>query len=157
MKTIFKNILRAIGVMCYFMILNYAYTRMNIERLTGDIEVFSGTFLVLGILALEEAYKKDSGQIAVTAIELIVLSIHSLSIMHITTLFKYDFRVYLLTSSYIIAIYYVLKAIIIYTKERKSYLKGLSDIPEIVKEEEPVKKEARKSKNKSKKEGKEND
>ena len=98
---------------------------------------------------LEKAYKKDDTSIALTGVELLVLSIHSLSIMHVINVYKYDFRYYLLTSSYIFSIYYVLKSIILYTKEKKEYLNSLSDISEIVKKEEPVKKEAKK---KSKKE-----
>jgi len=145
-KTIVKNILTAIGIMCYFIVLNFAYSRMDLGRLVEDIKVFAGTFLVLGILALEKAYKEDSGKTAITGIELLVLSLHSLSIMHVISLFKYDFRLYLLVSSYVIAIYYVLKAIFNYTKDRREYLKGLSDISEIVKEEEPIKKEAKKRK-----------
>ena len=146
MEKIFKNLLSAIGVMLYFIVLNFAYTRMDLQRLVQDIEVFAGAFLVLGIWLLEKAYKEDKGEIALNGIELLVLALHSLSIMHVITLFKYDFRLYLLTSSYIIAIYYVFKSIVIYTKDRKEYLKGLSDIPEIVKEDEPVKKEAKKRK-----------
>lgn len=144
MKTIFKNLVRAILVMLYFITLNFAYTRMNLERLIGDIEVFSGVFLVLGILALEKAYKEEKGSTAITAIELMALSMHSLSIMNVITMMKYDFRTYLLTSSYIIAIYYVFKAIVIYTLQRRKALKELSDISEIVKEDEPIKKEAKK-------------
>ena len=143
MKVIFKNLLKAIGIMCYFIILNFAYTRMNLDRLINDIEVFSGIFLVLGLVFLERAYKKDDGKIAISGIELLCLSMHSLSINHVITFYKYDFRLYLLTSSYIFAIYYVLKSIVIYTKEKRKYLKDLSDISEIVKEE-PIKKEAKK-------------
>ena len=36
----------------------FAYTRMNLDRLAQDIQVFSGAFLVLGILALEKLTKK---------------------------------------------------------------------------------------------------
>ena len=144
MKTIFKNLVRAILVMLYFITLNFAYTRMNLERLIGDIEVFSGVFLVLGLLALEKSYKEEKGSTAITAIELMALSMHSLSIMHVITMMKYDFRTYLLTSSYIIAIYYVFKAIVIYTMQKRKELKELSDISEIVKEDEPIKKEAKK-------------
>lgn len=143
MKVIFKNLLKAIGIMCYFIILNFAYTRMNLDRLINDIEVFSGIFLVLGLVFLERAYKNDDGKIAISGIELLCLSMHSLSINHVITFYKYDFRLYLLTSSYIFAIYYVLKSIVIYTKEKRKYLKDLSDISEIVKEE-PIKKEAKK-------------
>ena len=144
MEKIFKNLLSAIGVMLYFIVLNFAYTRMDLQRLVQDIEVFAGVLLVLGIGLLEKAYKTDKGEIALNGIELMALSLHSLSIMHVITLFKYDFRLYLLTSSYIISIYYVFKSIVIYTKDRKEYLKELSDISEIVKEDEPVKKEAKK-------------
>ena len=132
MKTIFKNLLRAIVIMCYFIVLNFAYTRMNLERLVGDIKVFSSMLLILGLLALEKSYKDDNGKEALTGIELLCLSLHSLSIMHIITRYQYDFRLYLLTSSYIIAIYYVLKSIVIDTKDKRNRLKELSDISEIV-------------------------
>lgn len=146
LKKIFKNLLIAVGIMCYFIILNLAYSNMKQERLLGDIEVFAGVFLVTGIALLEIAYKKDNDSIAVTAIEVLILSLHSLSIMHVISLLKYDFRIYLLTSSYVFSIYYVLKSIILYTKGRKEYLNSFSDISEIVKKEEPIKKEAKKKK-----------
>lgn len=144
LKKMFKDLLKAVGIMLYFIILNLAYSTIKQERLVGDIEIFAGAFLVVGIVFLERAYKKDSGSIALTGIEFLILSLHSLSIMHIITLFKYDFRFYLLTSSYIFSIYYVLKAILLYTKGRKAYLDSLSDISEIVKKDEPIKKEAKK-------------
>lgn len=144
LKKMFRNLLKAIGIMAYFIVLNLAYSNMKQERLVNDIEVFAGAFLVVGIIFLEKAYKRDDGNIAITGIEFLVLSLHSLSIMHVITLFQYDFRFYLLTSSYIVSIYYVLKSIILYTKGRKEYLNSLSDISEIVKKEEPVIKEAKK-------------
>ena len=143
MNTIFKNLLKAIGIMCYFIVLNFAYTRMNTDRLMNDIEIFSGLFLISGLIMLERAYKKDDGKIALSGIELLCLSMHSLSVNHVITFYQYDFRFYLLTSSYVFAIYYVLKTIVIYTKEKRQYLRTLSDISEIVKEE-PIKKEAKK-------------
>lgn len=147
-KKIFKNIIKAIFIILYFMILNLAYTKMQEARLVEDLKVFAGAFLIAGLIGLEYAYKNDKGSIAITGIEMIALSMHTLSIMHICTFLKYDFRIYLLTSSYIFSIYYVLKSIVIYTKERKTYLESLSDISDIVKKEEPIKKEAKKSKSK---------
>lgn len=117
---------------------------MDIGRLTGDIEVFAGTFLVVAIIFFEMAYKKDEDRLAYTGIEFLVLSLHSLSIMHITALLKYEFKTYTIYSSFAIAIYCILKAVILYTKDIKNYLNSLSDISEIVKKEEPVKKEAKK-------------
>ena len=139
-----KCLLMAVGVMVYFIVLNLAYSAMKHERLVGDIKVFAGAFLVVGLIMLEKAYKQDKGTIAIDGLEFIVLSLHSLSIMHIITLFKYDFRYYLLTSSYIFSIYYVFKSIVLYTKGRKDYLSSLSDISEIVKKDDPIVKEAKK-------------
>ena len=143
-KKIFNQLLAAICIMLYFVILNLAYVNMREERLIGDIKVFAGAFLVVGIVMLEKAYRKEIGKYVVIGIELLVLSLHTLSIMHIITLLEYDFRLYLLTSSYIFSIYYVLKSIVIYVRERRIYLRGLSDISEIIKKEEPTKKEATK-------------
>ena len=145
MKIIRNNILKIIGICFYFFILIFAYQKMNINRLVGDIEVFSGMFLGVGILMLEKAYKEDKGKTAITGIELMVLAIHSLSIMHIITFFKYDFEKYLVVSGIVFGIYYLLKGIVLYTIEKKYELKQLSDISEIVKEE-PIKKEATKRK-----------
>ena len=144
LKKIFTCVIIAICIMAYFVVLNLAYNTMKLERLVGDIEVFSGAFLVIGIYLLEKAYKEDSGTLAVSAIESFVLSIHSLTIMHVITMLEFDFRLYLLTSSYVFAIYYIMKSIFIYTKGRRDYAKTFSDISEIVKKDEPKKKEATK-------------
>ena len=149
MKKVSSNLLKAVGIICYFVVLGFASYKMNIERLMGDIQVFAGMFLVLGILTIERAYKKDSGIFAITGIELLVLSMHSLSIMHVITFFKYDLIKYLVISAGIFSLYYILKAIIIYTLDRRKALKNLSDISEIVKDE-PVKKEAIKKNEKAK-------
>lgn len=144
LNKILKNLLRAIGLMIYFIVLNIAYSSIKHERLIEDIKVFAGVYLLIGLIMLEKAYKEDKGETAIIGIELLCIALHSLSIMHVITMFKYDFRYYLLTSSYIFSIYYVFKAIILYTKSRKEYLNSLSDISEIVKKEEPIKKEAKK-------------
>ena len=150
MKTISKNVLKIIGIISYFFILGFAYQKMNIDRLIGDIEVFSGMFLFLGLTMLEKAYKDDNGKTAVSGIELLVLAMHSLSIMHVITFFKYNFIKYLEISAIVFSIFYILKAIVIFTIEKKNTLKQLSDISEIVKEE-PIKKEAKKKKKEVKK------
>ena len=144
MKKITKDLIIAICLIAYVLILALAYTKMNIDRLSKDIEVFAGAFLVLGLLGLEKAYKSDDGKTAITAIELLVMSFYSLSIMHMVALIKCDFINYMFFSAGAIAIYYFIKEIIIFTKQKRDDLKNLSDISEIVKKDEPIKKEAKK-------------
>lgn len=152
LNKIFWNVIKAVAIVVYFMILNIAYSKMQEARILEDTKIFAGIFLIAGLIELERAYKKDSGKIAVTALELIVLSLFTLSIIHISTLLKYDFRLYVVTFSYLFAIYYIIKAVLIYTKEKKEYLQSLSDISDIVKKDKPAKKEAKKREKKNKKE-----
>ena len=146
-KKIFKNLILAIVVMIYFIASNILYTQLELDKMEIITKTFSGVFLVASIILLEIAYKKDSGTLTLTAIELLILSIHALFIHHVITIYNFDFRAYLLTSSYVFAIYYVLKSIIIYTRARIKYVKSLSDIPEIIKDE-PIVKEAKKREDK---------
>lgn len=156
MKKITKDLIIAICLIAYVLILALAYTKMNTDRLSKDIEVFAGAFLVLGLLGLEKAYKHDDGKTAITAIELLVMSFYSLSIMHMVALIKCDFIHYMFFSAGGIAIYYLIKTIIIFTKQKRDDLKNLSDISEIVKKDEPIKKEAKKRNKEDKIEDKNN-
>ena len=119
MKKITKDLIIAICLIAYVLILALAYTKMNIDRLSKDIEVFAGAFLVLGLLGLEKAYKSDDGKTAITAIELLVMSFYSLSIMHMVALIKCDFINYMFFSAGAIAIYYFIKEIIKRREKRK--------------------------------------
>ena len=134
--------------MVYFISCNILYTQLPLEQMETITKVISGVFLLASIILFEFAYKRDSGTLTMTAIELLVLSIHALFIYHIITIYQFDFRTYLLASSFLFAIYYVLKSTVIYTRARMKYLKSLSDISEIVKDE-PVIKEAKKRKEES--------
>ena len=144
MKKITKDLIIAICLIGYVLILALAYTKMNVDRLSKDIEVFAGVFLVLGLLGLEKAYKFDEGKTAITAIELLIMSFYSLSIMHMVALIKCDFIHYMFFSAGSIASYYLIKEIIVFTKQKRDDLRNLSDISEIVKKDEPIKKEAKK-------------
>ena len=143
LKKIFKNLILAIVVMIYFISCNILYTQLEWEQMETITKAVSGVFLLASIISLEFAYKRDSGTLTMTAIELLVLAIHALFIDHVVTIYQFDFRNYLITSSCIFVIYYALKSTVIYTRARIKYLKSLSDISEILKDE-PVVKEAKK-------------
>ena len=144
LKKIFINILQAAGIIIYFAILNVIYTKIEQERILNIVEICSGILLLTALILLEVSYKKDNESITISGIEYLVLAFHSLSIKYVITRYNYQFQIYLLTSSYVFSIYYILKAIILYTKGRREYLSTLSDISEIVKKDEPIVKEAKK-------------
>ena len=146
-KKIFENLIIAIAMMIYFIIINFSYLRMDENILLQGIKIASIVILIFSIIIFEVAYRKDSGRIAINGIEVLVLAIQTLTIWTVINRFKLEFDRYILFSTYAFAIYYILKSIIIYTIEKKKYLDSLSDIHEIV-SNEPVKKEAKKRKNK---------
>lgn len=146
-KKIFENLIIAIAVMLYFIVINFANLRVEENILLNGIKIASLIVLFLSIIIFEIAYHKDSGKIAIYGIEILVLSIHTLTIWNMINKINISFQKYILFSTYAFAIYYVLKAIIIYTNEKRKYVKSLSDIHEIV-SNEPVKKEAKKRENK---------
>ena len=145
-KKVFENIIIAIAIMLYFIIINFSYLRMEENILLQGIKIASIIILFLSIAIFELAYHKDSGRIAINGIEVLILAIHTLTIWTVINRLKIEFDKYVLFSTYAFAIYYILKSIIIYTVEKKKYLDSLSDIHEIV-NNEPVKKEAKKRKN----------
>lgn len=146
-KKIFDNLLVAVAVMLYFIVISFSYLKFNEPILLNIIKGSSLAILFLCITVFEIAYHKDSGQIAIYGIEVMFLAIHTLTIIHIASKYKITIGSYLVFSAYGFSIYYLFKSILIYTYERKKYLNSLSDIHEIV-ANTPEKKEAKKRENK---------
>jgi hypothetical protein len=119
---------------------------MSEDMLLNITQIASLIILFLSILTFEIAYHKDSGKIAINGIEILILAVHSLTMWHVTNKMNFQFNIYIVVSTYIFAIYYILKSMIIYTNEKRKYLNSLSDIHEIV-SKDPIKKEAKKRKN----------
>ena len=142
-KKVFENLIIAIAMMLYFILINFSYLRMEEDMLLKGLKIASLIVLLLTIIIFEIAYHKDSGKIAIHGIETLILAFHTLTIWHIVNKLNISFETYILFSTYTFAIYYILKSILIYTNEKRKYLKSLSDIHEIV-SKEPIKKEAKK-------------
>ncbi len=140
---VYKNILIAVLIMIYFIVINSMYYKFEVAKLLTILKVLSMAILFIGIIVLEIAYRKDNGKLGINAIEILVLAYHTLSTAHIVELKKFEFANYILVSSYMFSIYFLFKSLFIYTKERRDYLNSLSDIKEIV-ANDPIKKSATK-------------
>ncbi|MBQ2937921.1 MAG: hypothetical protein IJE05_03455 [Clostridia bacterium] len=146
LKEMYLNVLKAIIIVLYFFILSVAYEKVNMVYLEKGIQLCTMIFLFIAIYMFERAYKKEDGKLAIQGIEILILSMYTLTTEHITNRFNLNFKTYTLVASNIFAIYFILKCIIVYTKGKKEEVEKFSDIKEIVKKEEPVKKEATKKK-----------
>ena len=143
-KDIFINMLCAVIVMTYFIILNIL--NYNCSAKAFEIYTKASCMLVLAvsIIIIEISYKKNNIKMAIYGLEGIIIAIYILLIETITTTFNFKTNTYIVFSSYIFPIYYSFKSIMIQTKETRKELKQMSDIKEIVKKEKPSKKVAKK-------------
>ena len=72
---------------------------------------------VVGILFC----KKDSGKYCITGIEMLVLSLVTVALMYITIMYPAKYIYITSAVSFVFAIYYVGKAIVLYCKTKKNY------------------------------------
>lgn len=143
---IFLSIAYAILIAIYFITLNWINIVAPVEIYELFTKISYTGFIIAAIIIFEIAYKKDSGIASIYGIEFMVLAVHILLIERITQAFDFNTAEFITTTSYIWPIYYCFKAIIIYTRENVKKLKEVSDVAEIVKEEKPLKKVAKKRK-----------
>lgn len=141
-KKVFINLSILIILVLSFCLLNFIHFHFEIENFVEIYKYISIGILFISIIIFEIAYNKDNGTIAIFGIESLLLSISTLISINMSKKFNITFIKYINISCVIYVIYYVFKLIILYTKERRSYLKSLSDIQEIV-TIEPLKKEAK--------------
>ena len=133
-RHLFQNIMVAIVIIIYFIFLNLGKNNIQGNVFVTDLKVFGMCIMLLAIALMEKAYKEDSGRIAVFAIEMIVLSLTTVSLIYIDLIFSTRFEFIVTAISYIFAIYYLIKRIIIYLKKRKKYF--VDDMKEIIKDKE---------------------
>lgn len=143
---IYANMVLAVIIMEFFMGLNLVFTKCNQETFSIFAKVSYMGFLAISIIFIEIAYKKEDTKTAVNAIEYLAIATYLLLLQRIRNIFDFDMQNLIVVSSLVVSIYYTFKSILIDTNERREKLKNISDIKEIVKEEKPAKKLAKKRK-----------
>lgn len=134
---IFYNLLLAVGVLIYFIFLNLGYLKLQVDVFKNDLKVFAIILLGFTIYFMEKAYKADRGTYVVHSIELLVLSIITLYMPYVYFYHNTTAKFLFTTSSVYLAIYYTIKSICIYIIYKYRYMHGVSDVREIIKEDEP--------------------
>jgi hypothetical protein len=143
-KEVFINIIYAIVIMLYFVILNVINYNCTEDIFKKYIKISYMTILIISVITIETAYRKNNKKIAINGIEYIIIATYILLIETITTALSLSMNKYIVFSSYVFPIYYIFKSIIMETTENRKELKQLSDIKDIVKKEKPTKKVAKK-------------
>lgn len=132
-KKVFENILIADVVMLFLYFISLGSLNIESAVFITDLKVFSMALIVFTIILFEYSYKKENGNICIHGIECLVLSIFMLFSIYLYTMYFRKFDLIIASASFIFAIYYVAKSIIIYRKMRKQYFESINDINEIIK------------------------
>lgn len=131
-KKIFDNLFIGTNVILLFTILVLSALFLDKQTLVNIYNLSSIVMLASAIFIFEVAYKKDSGSLAINGIEMLVTSIVILFMPY--SLVKLNAFPLKIINVYVV-IYYIAKAIIMYSRYKSKTLLENSDIKQIVKKE----------------------
>ena len=134
-KKVIFNYLIAILVMVYFILLIIGNRVLSKDIFVLGSKIADFVLLVATVVILEIAYKRDSGRITVHGIEILVVAIYSLFIPYIFYELSAPVKKYFMMAGVAVALYYIVKSIILYRLDKKKYIKSSNDIGEIIKKE----------------------
>lgn len=132
-KKVFENILIANVIMIFLYLISLGSINIETPVFITDLKVFSVALIVFTIMLFEYSYRKENANICIHGIECFVLAIFILVSTYLYTVYLSDFYLIVSIASFLFAIYYVGKSILIYIKMRKKYFESVNDITEIIK------------------------
>ena len=94
-KKLIENISMAIAIIVYFMSLIFGKERINATNYTNLLKTYTMCLGVLSIIIFEYSYKKESAQSMYTGIEVLILSIVTMSSIYICKVQEIKYILYL--------------------------------------------------------------
>ena len=134
-RKILKEITIAIFINIFFIIMNYGFTKLEQSILTYIMQGIAGFFILATIILFEISYRKSNDELAIHGIELTVMSFIVLFMPYVYFRRGIVFRLLYSMGNVFFSIYYAVKALVVYLISVKKYKNTVSDIKEIVNEE----------------------
>ncbi len=134
-KKVFSNILLGIIVTLYFIGIGVGFLNIEGPTFITDLKVFSLAILAISIILFEYAYGKDDDNTALYGIEMLFVAIMSLVLLYTCILHQDKFVAVANIVACIGVLYYLVKSISIYIREKLKWKKTISDVKKIVSEE----------------------
>lgn len=132
----FINLMISIALMIYMLAINVLYLNESIQIFSTSIKVFAMLLIIIDVAIFEIGYRKDSIKIWIHGFELLVCSILVLSLQYVYLYANSIAKNIFMLLPVFYSIYYVAKIIIEHIIETKKYRNNLSDVKELVKDEE---------------------
>ena len=134
-KRIFQDLVVAAIIMAYFCIVNFLYYNFEGDKFEEYLKYFALSISVATVISIEVAYRKESVNLLVIGIELLLCGILSLYIPYIFLHTTSAFRISIMLLPAFLIIYYGIKSVVIYKKRQFDYRNNLSDVREILVDE----------------------
>lgn len=132
----FMNLVISIALMVYMMAINIIYLNEDIEFFSTSIKIFAIWLIIIDIIVFEIAYRKDNAKIWIHGFELLICSILVLSLQYIYLYADGFTKSMFMMLPVFYSIYYVFKVMIVHIIETNKYRNNLSDVKELIKDEE---------------------
>ena len=133
---VFYNFLLAVVIMIYMFFINFGFLNLKIEAFKIYIKILTLILASLTIFFFEFSYRKDNLKYTLTGIELLVCATIVVYIPYIYMRTNKVIKQLVMLVPLYYGVYYSIKNYIIYKREVFKYQNNLSDVKEIVKNEE---------------------
>lgn len=131
-RKVIPNIIIALSLILFYIFIELGYKNIETINYVLDLKVFSGIFLITSIYLFEKSYKLDEFKKMVFGIEMLIVSIFNLSLIYVYYAYSRSYESIVFIFALIIGIYYFIKSITIFLKNKKEYFFEKSDIKKIV-------------------------
>ena len=132
-KKIFRNLLFAIGIIAYFILLNIGFYLIEKTVFTRDTVVFAFATLIITIILFERSYRGEKGYYAIHGLEVLAASVFTYFVPYLYYTFNEPVTKAIMVSPVLFVVYYAIKLAVICAKAKK--VKD-NDIKDIIKKEE---------------------
>lgn len=132
----FINLMISIALMIYMLAINVLYLNEPIQIFSTSIKIFAMLLIIIDVAIFEIGYRKDNIQIWIHGFELLICSILVLSLQYVYLYAHNILKNIFMLLPIFYSIYYVAKIIVEHIIETKKYRNNLSDVKELVKDEE---------------------
>lgn len=132
---IFQNLIAAIIILAYLLAIDITYRVCEAEVFEYYMKYYALGIILGTVFVFEIAYRKNSKKYTLIGVELLCCGILSLYIPYIYIHTSSQFRNIVMILPAFLTVYYLIKSILIYKAKQFKYTSNLSDVKEIVKED----------------------
>lgn len=133
---ILRSLIAAIVIMAYFCGVNVAYKKLSGLLFEQAMKYIGLLMVLITIITFEFAYRKPEWKLTFIGIELLACSILSIYIPYIYLHTSSSVKIVVLLLPVILVLYYLIKSLLIFKKQQYDYQNNLSDVKELLKNNE---------------------